>query len=168
MYEKVKIIDNFLDKEVFEKIQHVCIHSAQFPWYYNESVVYSEKVLGRYQFTHIFYDDMSPKSNYYDMLIPIIDKLNVLSLIRIKANLIVRDQEIIEHGYHTDVNSCKINKTAVLYLNTNNGYTLFRDGSAVSSVQNRIAIFNSDVEHTGTTCTDQNCRVVINFNYCEK
>jgi hypothetical protein len=165
MNDNIKIIDNFLTKEIFQRIKHVCIYSAEFPWYYNESVVYDEKILGNYQFTHIFYEKLIPRSNYFDMLHPVIDKLGVLSLIKIKANLVPRDKSVIEHGYHTDVPSQGDHKTAVLYLNTNDGYTAFRDGSKISSVENRIAIFSADLEHTGTGCTDQNCRVVINFNY---
>ena len=79
------------------------------------------------------------------MLHPVIDKLGVLSLIKIKANLVPRDKSVIEHGYHTDVPSQGDHKTAVLYLNTNDGYTAFRDGSKISSVENRIAIFSADL-----------------------
>ncbi len=133
MSDNIKIIDNFLTKELFQRIKHVCIYSAEFPWYYNESVVYDEKILGNYQFTHIFYEKLIPRSNYFDMLHPVIDKLGVLSLIKIKANLVPRDKSVIEHGYHTDVPSQGDHKTAVLYLNTNDGYTAFRDGSKISN-----------------------------------
>lgn len=171
MSENIKLIDNFLDKNYFSQIQQTLIHESQFPWYYNESVVYEENNLDNYQFTHMFYNNMAPQSDFYRFIIPILEKLNVLSLIRIKANLIPKNADIIEHGYHTDlysVGSSIVHKTAVLYLNTNNGYTLFRDGSKVNSLANRICIFNSDLEHTGTTCTDEKCRVVINLNYFEK
>ena len=56
-------------------------------------------------------------------------------------------------------------KTAIFYINTNNGYTLFEDGTKVESVENRICIFPYYMKHTGTTCTDKNQRVVININY---
>jgi hypothetical protein len=171
MNNGVKVIDNFLDLKYLEQLQNTCIHGAQFPWYYNESVVYQEKILDNYQFTHMFYNQMVPQSDFYKFLSPILEQLNILSLIRIKANLIPKNSTIIEHGYHTDVYDVGvgvIHKTAVLYLNTNNGYTLFRDGTRVNSLANRIAIFDSTMEHTGTTCTDQKCRVVINFNYFEK
>ena len=57
--------------------------------------------------------------------------------------------------------------TAVFYVNTNNGYTIFESGEKVSSVENRMVIFDSNILHTGTTCTDERVRCVLNFNYYE-
>ena len=51
------------------------------------------------------------------------------------------------------------------YLNTNDGYTVFEDGTQIESVKNRILIFKTSLKHTGTNCTDQKRRVLINFNY---
>ena len=56
--------------------------------------------------------------------------------------------------------------TAIYYVNTNNGYTLFKDGNLkVDSVGNRIVIFDSCKLHKAVSCTDEKRRVVINFNY---
>ena len=55
--------------------------------------------------------------------------------------------------------------TAIFYLNSNNGYTEFEDGTKVESVANRFVSFPSTLKHRGTSCTDENVRVVINFNY---
>jgi len=35
----------------------------------------------------------------------------------------------------------------------------------LDSLKNRIVIFDSNLEHTGTSCTNQFGRLVINFNY---
>ena len=35
----------------------------------------------------------------------------------------------------------------------------------ITSEENKLIKFNSQLEHTGTSCTDENRRVVINFNY---
>ena len=53
----------------------------------------------------------------------------------------------------------------ILYINTNDGYTVFEDGTKVESVANRALFFNGKFKHAGTTCTDQPIRVVLNFNY---
>ena len=53
-------------------------------------------------------------------------------------------------------------------MNTCNGYTLFKDNTKVESVANRFVSFDSQLEHTGTSCTDENIRVLINFNYFTK
>ena len=58
-------------------------------------------------------------------------------------------------------------KSAVFYLNSNNGYTLFEDGTKVESVAGRLLVFDPHMAHTGSSSTDTKNRVVINFNYFE-
>ena len=55
--------------------------------------------------------------------------------------------------------------TSILYLNTNNGWTAIKGYGKVERVANRMVIFDSNLQHSGVTCTDKNRRVVINFNY---
>ena len=47
----------------------------------------------------------------------------------------------------------------------NDGYTYFEDGKKIKSVENRLTKFDNITYHSGTTCTDNNKRVVININY---
>ena len=69
-------------------------------------------------------------------------------------------------GMHIDLTGqSSPQKTAIFYVNTNNGWTEFKKGGKVKSVANRIVIFDSNLEHQGVTCTDKKRRVVINFNY---
>jgi len=57
-------------------------------------------------------------------------------------------------------------KAAIYYLNTNNGYTLFKEGKKkINSVKNRMIFFDSDAYHLGTNSTDCKNRLVLNFNY---
>ena len=47
----------------------------------------------------------------------------------VKINkIITKTTEIIEYGFHVDIDKENIT-TAVFYINTCNGYTLFRDGT---------------------------------------
>ena len=50
-------------------------------------------------------------------------------------------------------------------MNTNNGYTFFENGKKVLSKENTAVEFNSNIKHSGTTCTNAKCRVVMNLNY---
>ena len=54
---------------------------------------------------------------------------------------------------------------ALFYINTNNAYTLFRNGKKVKSVANRIIIFKGDQEHKSSAQTDTDIRVNVNINY---
>ena len=158
---KPKIINNFLEKNEFLNLQNIMTHHS-FPWFVAKGVVNNKDLY--YQFVHVFYVDHGINSNFFKELMPLIEKLQIKALLRIKANLIPKEKKIIEHGYHCD-NDYSGTKTAVFYINNNNGYTKFKNGFISKSEENKIIIFNSTEEHTGTTCTDSDYRIVINFNY---
>jgi hypothetical protein len=157
----MKIINNFLKKEEFKKIQ-LMFFDQFFPWYIQDGVNLSND--GHRQFCHTFF---APKlyvnSPYFNLIVPILEKLKIKSLIRIKANLIYKSSKIIEHGYHTDFNY--ENTTAIFYINTNNGYTKFKNKKICKSEENKLVYFDSKLEHTGSTCTDEDFRIVLNLNY---
>jgi len=88
--------------------------------------------------------------------------------LRAKANITTCSEKIQIYGYHSDMpdNIANISKTAIFYLNNNDGYTIFEnDGQKIQSVENRIVIFDSNQKHSGTNCTDQKFRAVINLNF---
>ena len=58
--------------------------------------------------------------------------------------------------------------TAVYYINSNNGYTKLIDQTIVLSEENKLLTFDSNIRHTGATCTDENVRIVLNINYLSK
>ena len=155
------IIDNFLSHGDFEAMKMLFEDNPYFAWYYQNGKEYENGDF--FQFTHIFYNNHNPNSPDYKELKPFLDKLQVNALIRIKANLTAREDRIRLGEFHVD-SQFKCN-TAVWYLNTNNGKTVFEDGDEVESVANRIVIFPSKQKHTATTHTDTKNRIVINFNY---
>jgi hypothetical protein len=159
----MKIINNALQKEDFVKIKNI-LEGEEFNWYYCNGV--STKADNNFQFVHTFYNGLNVCSDFYPLLFPIIKILNPVSILRIKSNLITKQNIIIEHGMHVD-NNYKYGKTAIYYVNTNNGYTKFLNGEKVMSEENKLIIFNTKEQHSGTTCTDSPARIVINFNYIE-
>ena len=167
MVKNLKIIDNFLDKEIFKIIQKNIIESeGHFEWFYQNFVVNKKDSKDCFQFTHIFYSNNIPRKNY-TILKPLIEKINPFSIIKIKANLLTRTEKIKQYNFHTDIRDKKNITTSIFYLNTCNGFTLFKDGKKIESKENRFISFDSNLEHTGTSCTDENIRAVINLNYYE-
>lgn len=163
----MKIIDNFLEKDDFLCIKSTFL-SKTFPWYYNDSVDYESRknTLYDFQFTHIFYRTYSPNSPFYHIVEPLIKKLNPISIVRIKANMLTYNSEKHENEFHVDQDFSRPNLfTGIYYVNTNNGKTIFMNGKIIDSVENRMVIFKSNLLHKGTFCTDQKCRLVINFNF---
>jgi hypothetical protein len=35
----------------------------------------------------------------------------------------------------------------------------------IKSEENKLLSFDTDIEHTGSTCTDEKIRIVLNLNY---
>lgn len=156
---KTQVIDNFIEENKFKEIQEHFL-GPNIPWYFHDGVVLPGD--GGYQFIHLMYTEYSPKSAYFNLIEPVFRDLGAASIVRCKANLQPRGSQIIENNFHTDFQNCV---TAILYVNSNDGYTLFKNGDRIESVANRLVVFDSNLEHTGTNCTDEPCRVVINFNY---
>ena len=168
----MKIEDDFLAQDDFYELQTFMVGpEPALPWYYN-SIVDSDDDVDKFQFTHLFYTDWVPISSSMKILNPILIKIDPVSFWRIKANLLTRTSNIVENEFHQDAGEHeKLSKqwtTAIFYMNTNNGYTEFEDGTKVESVANRIVIFPTNTKHRGTSCTDERTRVVINFNYLIK
>tara|TARA_B100001057_G_C22470822_1_gene802558 strand:+ start:233 stop:721 length:489 start_codon:yes stop_codon:yes gene_type:complete len=158
----VQIIDNFLPEETFRHIQERMM-SNDFPWFYGDGVVHPGD--GLYQFYHYFLyadhdDGMRP---LFPLIEPCVKALGATKLRRIKANL--NPKTIFHRGsqFHTD--DREVSLTSVFYINTNNGWTKMKDGCKVKCVENRMLIFDSSKEHCGFTCTNEQRKVVVNFNY---
>jgi hypothetical protein len=161
-----QILDNFLSKEDFLKLKNLLL-SHDFPWYFN-----SHKVSHQYssspneynfQFTHLFYKHYTPQSSFVETINPLIKKINPKAIVAIKANLTPITTEKIIYGYHTDYEFK--GKTGIFYVNNNNGTTLLKDVAEIESIENRLVIFDSKILHTGTSCTNEQVRCVINLNF---
>lgn len=153
------IIDNFLEKSHLEEIQKIYL-SAYMPWYISQ-VNINDK--GNTYFVHNIHSGHNLVSEYSSYIIPIIDKINPRALLRIKANLYARSDNLIIHAPHIDYDY--EHKAAIFYINTNDGFTILNDGTKVKSVANRLLMFEAHKEHQSTNCTDEMSRVNINFNY---
>ena len=161
------IQDDFLPEEQFQAIATSIVYNERFPWFYCGTIADGQET-SDFQFTHSVYSHQEGTvSPGLEALRSILDILDPLALIRIKINGIVKQDKIIEHTLHRDGGRITNPEwtTAIFYLNTNNGYTLFEDGTKVESVANRLVTFPSNILHTGTSCTDENMRICVNFNY---
>ena len=160
MRSNIKIIDNFLEDTVFKGIQNF-VMGDYFPWYFNDfkSDGYDTH---NYQFTHTIVREGGVQSDFFQYMEPFFKGLEVKEIFRVKMNLTTRTEKLFNHLYHTDFKDCT---TAIFYMNTNNGKTIFKHGEEANSVANRMVIFNSNLEHAATSHTDEKTRVVVNFNY---
>lgn len=167
---EIEIFDNFLEEEYFNQLKSLFLN-PYFPWYIQPHVVDNDSVDGFMgndsQFTHIFSEENQINSDYYQYLSPLLEKLNVNYIRRIKANLTTKTPETHWYEYHTDYSyDLDDSKTGILYINTNDGKTSFDNGIIVSSKENRFLKFPTKILHTGSTHTDiPYCRIVLNINW---
>lgn len=159
-----KIIDNFLTQDKFLKVKN-SILNPEFSWNLTPCVSNLNenlKITSSYYFTHLFYSGLYVNPNSH-IFIDILNQLEVKSLIRIKANLYPSTDNIEYQTEHIDYDYS--HKGAIFYLNTNDGFTILEDETKIESIENRILLFDSFKPHNSTTCTNDKCRVNVNFNY---
>lgn len=163
-----KIIDDFLPEAEFKAIQEYFL-SPKMPWYYNDHVVYGDgkKDKNQYQFVHILYLDDLPRGLGIQPVQAILDKLEILALLRVKVNFQpVRTEHFISGNHFDNIDFTKNDipyTVGVFYLNDNNGSTHIGK-KPIMSKANRMVLFSGDTEHAGCSATDEP-RVVLNFNF---
>ena len=142
---------------------------TNFPWFYNDAIDYDDD--GKSQFVHIMYSEGKQNSEFFPLIIPIIEKLDSWILLSAKINSLDRTESIVENLMHIDLMNKSYLKTnpfntAVFYLNNNNGYTKFETGEKVTTEKNKLIVFDGNKRHTGTSNScEAKRRVVLNINY---
>lgn len=103
---------------------------------------------------------------------PLMEALNISKLWQLRVNITTGQSENYVGSYHIDYELpyfLENTKTAILYLNTNNGGTKFEEtGQLVQSKANRLVKFPQGTKHAGVWCTDAKLRVVMNICFEEK
>ena len=152
----VNIHDYWMGKKDKGDIAHSC------PW-----VIDNGSYQDHIQYVHMVYSNHMILTPGWETVIPIIEEEDMVAIARIKGNAISKtDNLIVFPDYHCDfVPEIEYMFTGIYYINSNDGYTLFENGEKVESVGNRFVRFPANMRHTGTTCTNADRRLLINFNY---
>ena len=156
--------DNYLNETDYKNLKNIML-GGDFPWYFNDKVAdMNDQDKFHFYWTHTFFkQDGGVTSSFYKILDPILKKLKFKALIRIKANLFSNQGKIVEHEDHSDFPFA--HKGALFSLNTCNGSTILKNNTKISSIANRMLLFDPSIPHRSSTCTDENTRVNININY---
>ena len=162
------IRDNLLDDSSFTEIKNEIIKLPYRLMDYKVSIGDEIACL-----INLVYFADTPKSDIFELLhTHFCCPLDAVAWVRIKINLTLKDQGSTIWGWHTDYDGLGNKpqyanmKTSIFYLNNTNGPTVFKDGSEVDCVRNRLLTFPSNTIHSGRSHTEgDNKRIVINFNY---
>lgn len=159
-----KVYKNLLEKKEFERIKEGFL-APEIPWSYNQTI--ADTAIDTFQFVLlIFKDDKILSQIGFELIEPVLRKIDPAMILRLKVNLRPKCFEHFIGGFHVDTGQeCT---TSIFYLNTNNGYTEFEDGSKIPSIENTLVSFDSSVRHTGVGQTDEEVRLVLNMNYISK
>lgn len=173
------VVDNFLPTDLFKHIE-TCVLSDK-NWEITRGVAYKDedssidkgdpRYLQNIQTVNVVYNRDRVQNDFLiDVVQPVLNKLKVVHLIRIKFNITYavssQDNDLF---YHRDLDEdvyCKGMKIAVLNFTDCDGGTIFKENKAfVQSAANRAIVFNADEEHSGVHCTDERYRLVMNVVY---
>ena len=161
---KYEIIDDFLSEELHADLFN-SISNEGFLWTRGTKVNEGFDELWNHHFAHTFYNNFTGFTSVkYELIKSLIDKLKVGVLLRAKVNCTSYTENVLRFPLHTDLKNIK-GKTCIYYLNDNNGYTYFEDGTKVFSKARRLLRFDSYHKHSGTTSSDCKARFVLNINY---
>ena len=154
----MNIYKNFISKQDSNKICNVFLNNS-FPWYYHPNSTKNDSSF----FSHSFIVEEKINSGFMFLIEPILKKLKCKKIYNIRANLSLKGD--YKCNWHTDNFTNNLtHKTAIYYVNTNNGYTEFKD-KKIKCLKNQMVIFNSKLLHRAKIQTDTITRMVINFNY---
>ena len=163
MTAKIEVIDNFLDEETFKQMENVMVQT-KFDWHYTEDITTHLGESNPYHyFCHNFYLHKTfETSQFFDICIPLLRKLEPTAILRIKGNMYINQGiGVVEHSEHKDYDFSHMG--ALFSINTCDGYTKIGD-EKIPSVANRCIIFDPSVPHTSTSTSNQKYRMNINFN----
>ena len=157
----MKRIDNFLPQDIFDDMQSLLLNGDEkqiMPWFYRFAIADYDDTEGFVFGNDIFNrGDIPDMSLYQDIGMPIISRLPMCHLVRMKVNChprqTLRDSENYPKcRFHTDM--IEDHTVGILSINNCNGYTEFEDGTILESKENSMVIFDGAIKHrsVGQTC----------------
>ena len=159
----LEVIDNYLDDETFKQMENIMVQT-KFDWHYTEDITTH---LGSdnpyFYFCHQFYLQKNfETSQFFDICIPLLRKLEPTAILRIKGNMYINQGiGVVEHSEHKDYEFSHFG--GLFSINTCDGYTRIGD-EKIPSVANRMILFDTSVPHTSTSTSDSKYRMNINMN----
>ncbi len=175
--KKIHLYDDALLEEQFSDFKDKIL-SPYFPWYFYPYVSYDDEDLSVSpgQFVHDTYKNTEQLTPYFQDPIKktLLSNINWKQLYSVRFRLHLKLPEPFFSDFHTDLGavmdeeSCALWTTAIFYINTNNGYTEFEDGTIVNCVENRLVTFPANIKHRGVSQTDEQTKVVLNMNFLKE
>ena len=177
----IKIIDNFLDKELNEKINNRLIQK-NFNWHIAESMTNDDDK--NFMFYHTGIEDQkicTYRGIFNDIFFPVLRSIEshrhfpyeylknndrFPKAWRAKINCYTKNKDFEFSNWHTD--NEKDHLVAIYYINSNDGFTELKNTGKIESKANRLVLFSGNIEHRAIAHTDTNLRLNMNINYIKR
>ncbi len=179
MSNSIQVIDNFLPPEIFGQFAYRimsdrCYRILPFTANPIEATNNNFTEIQAQALLYARHADCIESSDLYETSYTAVktikELLKIKKLWQMRSICIMGQDKSYRGMYHTDFQELNLipkPKIAILYLNTNNGGTQFKDGEFVKSEANRCVIADGDALHAGVWQTDVKLRFVLNINYEE-
>jgi hypothetical protein len=166
----IKVLQNVIPKAAQDEIEAILL-SWNFPWFHYANTNYAKTETQDNdvpQFTHGFIRDDAANSPYENIPRTILKTMGLppTSILRAKANLLMREPSPIRHPPHTDDNTPHI--VFIYYVNDSDGDTHFyKAGKVVKTVSPKkgsAVMFDGRTWHSSSSPVQNRFRLVINYN----
>jgi hypothetical protein len=174
MIVKFNILDNFFEQDSFLEVKKF-IMSPRCQWRFVDFIAHKDRRDNDKDgyFVHSFTDrdpntlkerfQESPNLSILSNLMKKIrEKVPHKDILRVRSSLYPRRNSQNPDPMHLDYTFP--HNVCIYYVNTNNGYTMFDNGEKVSSLENRLLVFNGLEKHCSVVQTDASARFIININ----
>jgi hypothetical protein len=164
-YKKIqKFLPPSYEEELFNTLSN-----AYFPWYWNESVTYTEEQENVFQFIHSFVmENQITSEKVFPLIAPMVHffekaiDTKIKSINRLKANLTTRcvlSEADIKSLYHTDIEESNY-VSFIYYVNDSDGDTIVGNESCPPE-KNSLIWFKSNILHAGMFPKINKRRIII-------
>tara|TARA_R100001443_G_scaffold96746_1_gene103597 strand:- start:174 stop:662 length:489 start_codon:yes stop_codon:yes gene_type:complete len=161
MDSNIREIKNFLEEDTYNNIKKA-IRSNAFPWFYYNEQSFEDK----YYFQHTFFDWHEKTSPLFDEIFPVLEKLKPNMITEVKAVLFMKEA-VIYHQTPLMRDRSFDCKTAVLFLDSNNGKLIIENGIDIVKIKpedNKMVLFENSKY---ATAVQQNyvrgIKLIINY-----
>lgn len=169
---------NFLEEKESKKIKDFFFHPS-FDWHLSLNTVEEQSnknFIDHFQFSHVFYFDNMPKSDYFNdinnLFLKFLKKHNVVckAILRSKSNLIIRYPGMENKILQPHIDAPFSHKVFLYYVNDSDGNTVFFDNDLkiqkeVSPLQGKGILFDGLTYHANKMPSKSDFRCVINIAF---
>ena len=149
---ETKIIDNWLDKDLVDHINYICLFKIPHFWKHNNV-----------NSINCFYaTDLNQNDNLWEFLFYKLKKSLNLNLELIRMYINIQHQEM--HGnFHTDEGNITCLYMVTKTLQKDSGCFEIKGENKINFIQNRLIAFDASKEHKGHGPSEKEVRITLAF-----